>query len=105
MTVTPTGDVPVESIAKPPKAAKAPKAPRGEGKPKKAKADKGEPRPKRGPARPYRKLGQDTLDTRIAKLQKRMDRARTQAGEAEGFLVKYAREQAFRTEEAAGAVA
>ena len=42
--------------------------------PKVKKAD----RPKRGPARPYRKLGQAILDSRINKLQKRIDRAQGQ---------------------------
>ena len=33
------------------------------------------PRPKRGPARPYRKLADDVLNSRITKLEKRIQRA------------------------------
>ena len=69
----------------------------GPPKPKKAASKKtGEPRPKRGPARPYRKLEQGVLDTRITKLQKRLDRAKGQMEEAETFLRKYEREKGFR---------
>jgi hypothetical protein len=64
------------------------------------KPKKTTPGKKRGPARPYKRLSQDTLDSRITKLQKRMDRAQTQAAETEGFLVKYKREQAFREKDA-----
>ena len=62
---------------------------------KSSKADR-----KRGPARPYRKLPQDTLDTRIKKLEKRIERTSAQAEEGKNFLVKYTREQAFRDAEA-----
>ena len=65
-------------------------------KPKKAAKKTGEPRLKRGPARPYRKLDQGVLDTRITKLQKRLDRAKGQMEEAETFLRKYEREKGFR---------
>lgn len=69
-------------------------------KPKKSKKAKPDPtKPKRGPARPYRKLAQDILNVRIAKLEKRLDRAKNQAREAEGFLTKYTREQGFRAED------
>lgn len=64
---------------------------------KKAKKEgKGEPKPTRGPARPYRKLPQETLDSRIQKLEKRMKRTASQAEEAGAFLSKYVREQDFR---------
>jgi hypothetical protein len=75
------------------KGGKAPK--RGQAK----KAAKGER--KRGPARPYRKLPQETLESRIKKLQKRIERTSAQAEEGRSFLVKYTREQSFRESEAA----
>ena len=68
----------------------------------KAEKAKGE-KSKRGPARPYRKLPQETLDIRIQKLQKRIDRTTAQAEEGKTFLTKYTREQAFRAAEAASA--
>ena len=67
---------------------------------KKSKAER-----KRGPARPYRNLPQDTLDTRIKKLEKRIERTSAQAEEGRNFLVKYTREQAFRDAEALPAAA
>ena len=63
------------------------------------KASKGER--KRGPARPYRKLPQETLDLRIKKLQKRIERTSAQAEEGKAFLVKYTREHSFRESEPA----
>ena len=71
------------------------KAPR-KGVTKKAKGER-----KRGPARPYKKLPQDTLDSRIKKLQKRIERTSAQAEEGRNFLIKYTREQSFRDSEAA----
>jgi len=60
---------------------------------------------KRGPARPYRKLPQETLLLRIQKLQKRIDRTSAQAEEGKNFLSKYTREQAFREAEAVSTAA
>ena len=65
-------------------------------KPKKTAKKTEGPRPKRGPARPYRKLEQEVLDSRITKLTKRLDRAKGQMEEAETFLKKYEREKGFR---------
>lgn len=69
----------------------------------KTKKSKGER--KRGPARPYRKLPQETLESRIKKLEKRIERTSAQAEEGRTFLSKYTREQAFRDAEAAKAAA
>ena len=72
------------------KAKKVKRAPKEGGK------AKGEPRAKRGPPRPYRKLSQEILDSRITKLQKRLERCTSQAEEAGNFLSKYVREQGYR---------
>jgi len=58
---------------------------------------------KRGPARPYRKLPQETLESRITKLEKRIERTSAQAEEGRSFLSKYTREQGFRAGEPAQA--
>jgi hypothetical protein len=63
-------------------------------KTKKSKGDR-----KRGPARPYRKLPQETLESRIKKLEKRIERTSAQAEEGRSFLSKYTREQGFRDAE------
>ena len=85
----------MEPAAKPAKPAK--KAKREPEEAKRAKKEgKGEPKPTRGPARPYRKLSQEILDSRIQKLQKRLTRTTSQAEEAGAFLSKYVREQDFR---------
>ena len=82
----------MEPAAKPAKKAK-----REPEEAKRAKKEgKGEPKPTRGPARPYRKLSQEILDSRIQKLQKRLTRTTSQAEEAGAFLSKYVREQDFR---------
>lgn len=59
------------------------------------------PKKKRGPARPYRRLTQEVLSSRISKLEKRMTRAKHQVTETEGFLEKYKKETVYRQEEAA----
>lgn len=69
----------------------------------KTKKSKGER--KRGPARPYRKLQQEILESRIKKLEKRIERTSAQAEEGRTFLSKYTREQAFRDAEATKAAA
>lgn len=62
------------------------------------------PRPraqtKRGPPRPYRRIPVETLNTRIAKLTARIDRARKQHEETRTLLIKYVHERAYRTKEA-----
>ena len=70
-----------------------------EKKVKKAPKDKSKPTKKRGPARPYRRLATDILDKRIAKLSKRITRAKTQLEESEGFLSKYTNEKRYRQED------
>jgi len=65
-------------------------------KPKTAGGKKTKSERKRGPARPYKKLPQETLLSRIQKLQKRIERTSAQAEDAKNFLSKYTREQAFR---------
>jgi hypothetical protein len=69
-------------------------------KKRKPKADKGEPKAKRGPARPHRRLATEIIDERIAKLQKRLDRARSQIDDAGRHIEGYQRERRFRQEEA-----
>jgi hypothetical protein len=61
----------------------------------KSKIDK----PKRGPARPHRRLPIDVLDLRIAKLQKRLERAKTQTEDASRHVEGYLRERDFREKE------
>jgi len=84
------------------KAAKKKKTPKA-AKTVKTKKTKGER--KRGPARPYRKLPQETLESRIKKLEKRIERTSAQAEEGRCFLSKYTREQGFRDAEAVRAAA
>jgi hypothetical protein len=67
--------------------------------PRKTIGKKSKSERKRGPARPYRKLPQETLESRIKKLQKRIERTSAQAEEGRTFLSKYTREQAFRETE------
>ena len=68
----------------------------------KPKSDKGssQPRVKRGPARPHRRLGMDVIDSRITKLQKRLDRAKSQIEDAGRHVEGYLRERDFRAKEA-----
>jgi hypothetical protein len=77
-----------------PKATIAKKAP-------KSTKDSGEPKPKRGPARPHRRLAAEVIDSRIAKLQKRLDRAKSQIEDAGRHVEGYLRERDFRDKEAA----
>lgn len=62
------------------------------------------PRPraqtKRGPPRPYRRVPDETLNTRLTKLTTRLDRARKQHEETRALLIKYTHERAYRTKEA-----
>ena len=59
-----------------------------------------QPRIKRGPARPHRRLAVDVIDSRITKLQKRLDRARSQIDDAGRHVEGYLRERDFRAKEA-----
>jgi hypothetical protein len=58
-----------------------------------------QPKPKRGPARPHRRLAADVIETRITKLQKRLDRARSQIEDAARHVEGYLRERDFRAKE------
>jgi hypothetical protein len=68
-------------------------------KPKEKKADPGAPKPKRGPARPHRRLALDVIESRITKLQKRLDRAKSQIEDASRHVEGYLRERDFRVKE------
>ena len=71
-----------------------------EGKPKEKNPDPTTPKPKRGPARPHRRLAADVIDLRISKLQKRLERARSQIEDASRHVEGYLRERDFRAKEA-----
>lgn len=70
------------------------------GKTERPKSD--QPRAKRGPARPHRRLATDVIDQRITKLQKRLDRARSQIEDAARHVEGYLRERDFRAKETVG---
>jgi hypothetical protein len=59
----------------------------------------GEPKPKRGPARPHRRLDIGVVNSRIEKLQKRLDRAKGQVEDASRHIEGYQREREFREKE------
>ena len=72
-------------------------------KPKKAprvKKDASEKK-KRGPARPHRRLTDEVLDSRIEKLRKRFDKAKSQLEEAGRHLGGYDREKQMRESDGA----
>jgi len=54
---------------------------------------------KRTPARPHRRLDLETIDSRITKLQKRLDHAKTQITDAERHVEGYMKEKHYRDEE------
>ena len=54
---------------------------------------------KRTPARPHRRLDIETIDSRITKLQKRLDHAKTQIADAERHVDGYVKEKHYRDEE------
>lgn len=102
---TPTAEGQTQEKSTQPKAkrAKTDKADK-EQKPKtpkqhKAKQDASQPRAKRGPARPHRRLEADVIDARITKLQKRLDRAKSQIEDAGRHVEGYLREREFRSKE------
>lgn len=66
----------------------------------KKSADPAVPKPKRGPARPHRRLAADVIDSRISKLQKRLERAKAQIEDASRHVEGYLRERDFRAKEA-----
>ena len=84
-----------EKADKPDKADKADKADRAP----KAKGKPDQPKPKRGPARPHRRLATDVIESRIAKLQKRLERAKSQIEDAGRHVEGYLRERDFRAKE------
>ena len=55
---------------------------------------------KRGPPRPHRKLDKEVLAGRIEKLQRRIERAKGQLGDAERHIDAYAKEAKYREAEA-----
>ena len=65
----------------------------------KEKKDPGAPKLKRGPARPHRRLALDVIESRITKLQKRLDRAKAQTEDASRHVEGYLREREFRAKE------
>jgi len=74
-----------ESVPKPPKSKKSKKA-KGTGT-----------KSKRGQGRPFAKLAQDVLDSRMQKLKKRIDSSKATFDKASAFYAKYVREAEFRT--------
>lgn len=89
-------EVQEESKPNPPPKTKKPKADKTD-KATKIKSD--QPRAKRGPARPHRRLAADVIDSRITKLQKRLDRAKAQIEDAARHVEGYLRERDFRAKE------
>lgn len=85
-----------EKADKPDKPDKPEKADRA---PKVAKGKPDQPKPKRGPARPHRRLATDVIESRIAKLQKRLERAKSQIEDAGRHVEGYLRERDFRAKE------
>lgn len=51
---------------------------------------------KRPPARPYRKISKETLDSRMAKLTTRVQKAKRQHDAAQALLAKYSQESYYR---------
>ena len=68
--------------------------------PKRAKKPRNPSAPKRGPARPYRKITDETLAQRIERLSKRIERSKKQHEAARGLLTKYSHERMYRDKEA-----
>lgn len=69
--------------------------------PPKSKAKRKPTHPlRRGPARPYRKLAQDLLQTRIKRLTERLERVKRQHESTRLQLTKYAHEQFYRERDA-----
>jgi hypothetical protein len=79
----PNADISLADLPPAPKRKRGPKAPKPSRRP-------------RGPPRPHRKLDRDTLDSRIAKLQKRIDRSKAQLEDAERHIDGYLKESKYR---------
>jgi len=58
-----------------------------------------EPPRKRGPPRPHRKLDQELLEGRIAKLEKRIARAKDQLEDASRHVEGYKKEAVYREQD------
>jgi hypothetical protein len=87
--------------AKKAKAERAPKPAKSGGIKTKSDSEPRQPRKKRGPARPHRRLDIDTINSRIAKLEKRRLRAKEQLEDATRHVEGYRAEREFRDQEAA----
>jgi hypothetical protein len=88
-------------VVKVPKAPRQPKAPKDdtETDTQKKSSTPRAPRSKRGPARPHRRLELEVINTRIAKLEKRLTRAKSQVEDASRHVEGYVRERDFRAKE------
>jgi len=62
----------------------------------KKKKTRSAPGTKRPPARPYKKISKDVLETRIAKLTARVQKTKRQHESAQTLLTKYAQESFYR---------
>ena len=91
-------DVVTDKPAKKAKTERPPKPPKTAGTPSKSSR---EPRKKRGPARPHRRLDIETINSRIAKLEKRRLRAKEQLEDATRHVEGYQAERDFREQETA----
>jgi hypothetical protein len=89
-----------EKAEKPEKADKSDKSEKPEKSKKAFKVQSANTKPKRGPARPHRRLATEVIDLRITKLQKRLDRAKSQIEDAGRHVEGYLRERDFREKEA-----
>ena len=69
--------------------------------PKPSKRSKRNPNAKkRGPARPYRKISDETLTGRIKRLTDRIERAKKQHESARSLITKYSHERLYRDKDA-----
>ena len=85
-----------------------PKAKKGKATGKRTEVKKGpdacgKKKKKRGPPRPHRQVPDDVLATRLGKLQKRIDKAKTQLADATRHFDGYHNEKMYRESEEAEA--
>ena len=97
----PAGRTESDRPAKKAKAERAPKPAKTGSIKTKTDSEPRQPRKKRGPARPHRRLDIDTINSRIAKLEKRRLRAKEQLEDATRHVEGYRAEREFRDQEAA----
>ena len=57
---------------------------------------------KKGHGRPFAKISQKTLEDRLLKLKKRIDKSQSTLQNAQRYYAKYEREQRIRSEEPSG---